>query len=641
MNTGDIIDNHYELKHQLGRGSFGEVWLATDTYLGLDVALKFYVAMDDNGRQEFRDEYSKAFRLRHNNLLTPSYYGEWNGQPYLVLEYCPASAAAQLGRLDEPTLWRFIADVADGLAYMHSSNPTLVHQDIKPANILQKTDGHYAITDFGISVSLRSTMLRQSGREAASSVGGSIPYMGPELFGAKPVPIMASDVWALGVTIYEMATGELPFMAQGGIMQKNGAEVPELGDKWSAQLNYLLKRCLALNTWERPLASNILKYATNILDGINPCELKDGGNVSASPAYAPTKREVPTAQPMTNQFPNLKFSTDVDCQIYIDGTLRGEVVTEQIKMIPLRQGDYILKFVSLKNSADSYQTRFSMPNAEKLFDIQLKPIEIDRETKEREIAEKKRQLEEFIESLQMEEVDGGTFWMGAHSNKIKTGFLKSEPDTSIPNYDSSAEPDEWPVHQVEVSSFFIGKFPVTIKIWQTVMGNNPSRYTTPDLPIVSVSWNDCQEFIGKLNALTGKHFRLPTEAEWEYAARGGYRSKGYKYAGSDNADDVAWFEGNSSNERHIVGRKKPNELGLYDMSGNVLEWCQDWYGPYTKEDLQVNPTGPEKGQYRVIRGGCWCYSRMASRVSSRKTMFPGNTSENCGLRLAMSVESNE
>ena len=266
LQENTIIDNHYQLKQRIGRGSFGEVWLATDTYLGHDVALKFYVAMDNNGRQEFRDEYLKVYRLKHNNLLTPSHYAEWNDQPYLELEYCPASAAAQLGQIDEPTLWRFIADVAAGMAYMHATVPPLVHQDIKPANILQKADGHYAITDFGISVSLRSTMLRQSGREATNSVGGSIPYMGPELFGAKPVPIMASDVWALGVTIYEMATGTLPFMGQGGIMLKNGADLPVL-EGFSPDLNSLMQSCLAKEPWDRPTAAKIVEQAAQHSSG--------------------------------------------------------------------------------------------------------------------------------------------------------------------------------------------------------------------------------------------------------------------------------------------------------------------------------------------------------------------------------------
>ncbi|MBO7477256.1 MAG: SUMF1/EgtB/PvdO family nonheme iron enzyme [Salinivirgaceae bacterium] len=629
MNPNDIIDNHYELKHQLGRGSFGEVWLATDTYLGLDVALKFYVAMDDNGRQEFRDEYSKAFRLRHNNLLTPSYYGEWNGQPYLVLEYCPASAAAQLGKLDEPTLWQFIADVAAGLAYMHSSNPTIVHQDIKPANILQKTDGHYAITDFGISVSLRSTMLRQSGREAASSVGGSIPYMGPELFGAKPVPIMASDVWALGVTIYEMATGELPFMAQGGIMQKNGAEVPELGDKWSAQLNYLLKRCLTLNTWERPMASNILKYATNILEGTNPCELKDGGNVSASPAYAPTKREVPTSQPMASQFSNLKFSTDVDCQIFIDDEPMAEAHVGRITKLPLRQGEYLLRVVSLKNESDSYQLEFEMPNADKLLKIELTPIQTERENEElrqreieqerekerlerervqHEVEEKKHELEKIME---MVFVEGGTFLMSDNKN-----------------------------HQVTVNSFFIGKYPVTQGLWNNIMGENPSHFTLGDnYPVERVTWDDCQTFISKLNAVTGKQFRLPTEAEWEFAAKGGNQSCGYEYAGSNEIYNVAWFDGDSLST-HIIGTKQPNELGIYDVCGNVWEWCQDWYGDFERKPM-INPKGAVTGMCRVLRGGSWNDNAKSCRVTFRNYSNPSYGLNIFGLRLAMSVESNE
>ncbi len=504
MEQNQIIGNRYQLKQHIGRGSFGEVWLAADTFLGHDVALKFYVAMDGNGCSEFRKEYSKVAHLHHDNLLTPSYYDEWDGHPYLVLEYCPVSATAQIGRIDERQLWHFIADVAAGLAYMHDSKPTLVHQDIKPANILQKSDGHYAITDFGISVSLRSTMLRQSGREVSGSVGGSIPYMGPELFEAKPVPIMASDVWALGVTIYEMATGDLPFMGQGGIMLKNGAEMPIL-EGFSTQLNNLMQNCLAKETWNRPTAAEIL-------EDINPCE---------PAAYAPTRREAPVVQPTENQTPNLKFSTDVDCKIYVDDEPMAEAHVGRITKLPLRQGEYLMRFVSLKNEADSYSVNITMPNADKMFEIRLKEIETEREAAE----QKERQMEEEQNSLnrwlEMVYVEGGTFWMGAHSKKRFVGFLRREPDTTIPNYDECAEMDEDPVHQVSLSSFRIGKTQVTQGLWRAVMGSNPSSFKKGDnYPVENVSWNDCQEFIRKLNQKTGKRFRLPTEAEWEYAARG-------------------------------------------------------------------------------------------------------------------------
>jgi len=152
-----------------------------------------------------------------------------------------------------------------------------------------------------------------------------------------------------------------------------------------------------------------------------------------------------------------------------------------------------------------------------------------------------------------------------------------------------------------------------------------------------VSWNDCQEFIGKLNARTGMRFRLPTEAEWEYAARGGSRSKGYKYAGSDNLDEVGWYDENSGFHTHPVGEKKANELGLYDMSGNVSEWCQDWYGDYSSE-AQTNPTGPQSGGYRVLRGGSSWFIAGDCRVSYRNFDYvPGYRNVSNGLRLVLSL----
>ena len=220
--------------------------------------------------------------------------------------------------------------------------------------------------------------------------------------------------------------------------------------------------------------------------------------------------------------------------------------------------------------------------------------------------------------FKMIKVEGGTFSMGA---------------TSEQEYDALS--CEKPVHSVTLSDYYIGETEVTQELWEAVMGSNPSYFEGDNQrPVENVSWNDCQKFIKKLNRLTGKEFRLPTEAEWEYAARGGKYSRGYKYSGSDNADEVAWYDSNSGSKTHTVKTKKDNELGLYDMSGNVWEWCNDWWGCY-QSNSQTNPTGPSEGESRVLRGGGWCYFDMGVRVSRRDYLTPGYRHIIIGLRLAL------
>ena len=224
-------------------------------------------------------------------------------------------------------------------------------------------------------------------------------------------------------------------------------------------------------------------------------------------------------------------------------------------------------------------------------------------------------------SFDMVEVEGGTFTMGATAEQ--TGVFG----------------DEKPTHQVTLPSYYIGKTEVTQELWQAVMGSNPSNFTGTNLPVEKVSWDDCKTFIAKLNALTGKNFRLPTEAEWEFAARGGNKSRGYKYCGSNTLSDVAWYVDNSDNKTHPVAAKTPNELGIYDMSGNVLEWCNDWYSSsYYTSESQTNPTGPDSGSSRVRRGGSWNNSENTCRVSYRGNTTPSFRYNYLGLRLCLSAE---
>ena len=221
--------------------------------------------------------------------------------------------------------------------------------------------------------------------------------------------------------------------------------------------------------------------------------------------------------------------------------------------------------------------------------------------------------------IEMVKVEAGTFMMGA------TSEMKN------PNS------NEKPVHQVTLTNdYYMGKYEVTQALWQAVMGSNPSEYKGDNLPVETVSWNDCQKFISKLNSLTGRMFRLPTEAEWEYAARGGKESRGYQYSGSSNISDVAWYDENSGSKTHPVGTKQANELGIYDMTGNVWEWCSDWYSSYSSSS-QTNPTGSDSGSARVSRGGGWNCNASYCRLSVRFYYTPDFRLDILGLRLALSV----
>ena len=232
--------------------------------------------------------------------------------------------------------------------------------------------------------------------------------------------------------------------------------------------------------------------------------------------------------------------------------------------------------------------------------------------------DRKKIIEKILNNLVF--VEGGSFIMGATVQIGTIDYSKSKPE-----------------HQVTVSSYYIGKYEVTQEEWQVIMGRNPSKFKGRKRPVENISWEDCQIFISKLNEITGKQFRLPTEAEWEFAARGGNKSKGYTYSGSNTPSDVAWYGANTTS---IVGKKKPNELGIFDMSGNVWEWCQDWFEAYNITP-QTDPKGPSSGTSRVCRSGCWSLRFVGCTVFNRSDQVPSYTggSGAYGLRLALSIPS--
>ena len=265
---GTKINNRYTLIEHKGSGSFGEVWLAHDEIIDSEVAVKIYISLDPRGIEEFKAEYTTVVGLSHPNLLTATYLDVWEHRPYLVMKYCSqGSAANKVGVIDEKNLLQFIHDVAAGLQYLHELPEPIIHQDIKPDNILLDNDGLFLITDFGISKKLRATMRKLSTRSVGA---GATAYMGPERFEANPTPIKASDIWSLGASIYELGTGELPFSGMGGGMQRNGAEMPSLDSNWNEKINFIMQSCLAKEPWHRPTAAQLVEYTEGLIAGNDP-----------------------------------------------------------------------------------------------------------------------------------------------------------------------------------------------------------------------------------------------------------------------------------------------------------------------------------------------------------------------------------
>ena len=315
----------------------------------------------------------------------------------------------------------------------------------------------------------------------------------------------------------------------------------------------------------------------------------------------PTQQQ---AVPATPTAYDVTFSCNVStATLYIDGNNYG--TPSGIRT--LKTGEHSIRLTA--QGYEDYQSTISVSGNSRTFSFTMR--------KKPEPVQTNKTFTVSGVSFTMVYVQGGTFTMGATSEQGGDAFANEKPS-----------------HSVTLSSYYMGETEVTQELWQAVMGSSPSPFKGGNLPVKEVSWEDCQTFVDRLNSLTGQQFHLPTEAQWEYAARGGTKSRGYKYSGSNDIGYVAWYDDNSSSKTHPVKTKQPNELGLYDMSGNVDEWCQDWFGSYSSGS-QTNPTGASSGSYRVYRGGCWASPARDSRVPIRYGSTPSLRNSILGLRLAL------
>ncbi|MBR3938826.1 MAG: SUMF1/EgtB/PvdO family nonheme iron enzyme [Bacteroidales bacterium] len=660
----------YKIEKVLGQGSFGITYLATTKLkvqgelgtfeVDTKVAVKEFFMKDLNGREGTRvtsistggkeglyEKYKSKFikesqnlsKLQHPGIVKVLESFETNGTAYYVMEYCEGGSLEERikshGGLGEGEAKSLAFKIGDALSYMHSRG--MLHLDLKPGNIMLRADGTPVVIDFGLSKQYTS----DGKAESSTTVGLGTPGYAPieqgdyqESKGKFPVTM---DVYAFGATVFKMLTGNTPPKASE--VMNHGFPAYELQDKnvsittiraiKKAMADRVVDRCQTVNEFVALLAeepNTIIESDDTIHEAPKP-----------KPPTPPAPPK-PTPTPPAPKPGYLKYILGVLAVVL--GVVIGVVLTNNDPSLEA----VVAEEAVVDTTAVVEPLTTQREEQERLAEEQRKREQAEADRKQREeqerIAEEQRKQEEAARKQREEQeriaeeqrnarkqqsgiftangvtfkmiaVQGGTYTMGATSEQ-----------------GSDAYSDEKPAHNEYVSDFMIGETEVTQELWQAVMGSNPSNFTGDmQRPVERVSWDDCQTFIRKLNQLTGQNFRLPSEAEWEYAARGGNRSNGYKYAGSNSVGTVAWYGDNSGSTTHKVKTKQPNELGIYDMSGNVWEWCQDkWCDNYNS---------PRNSGGRVLRGGSWISHAGDVRVSSRIDNTPGNWDFNYGLRLAL------
>lgn len=565
--AGDVFHERYVLEKLIGVGGFADVWKATDNRTKAVVALKIYTNLDEDGINDLSDEYTRMQSLNHTNILKAEHFDSWGNIPYLVMKFCDGgSLDKKIGKMTTEELTDAVAQISSGLEYLHNSG--IVHQDIKPANILiDKSSGKtiYVLSDFGIS-SKTKTRLSHSVNLKNQGTSMTEAYAPPEKFSSKKAdrkPDRKGDIFSFGISIYELATGSMPFddLSTGRQLLYEGAEV-DFSEIQDEKLRRITELCMQPDKDDRPTAAHINKMLAS----------------SAIPD-----------EPSHKINPNKK--------------------TKRVKPDPPRPKWPLIVLIAGAIGAICYF----------MFTSNLITFGGDGG---QEIAKGYvQQVDTFTINgihLEMVKIPGGTFKLGCDD----------------PN-DAFADASEKPAKNRQISDFYIGKHEVTQKLWTVLMNNNPSTIVNDNYPVNNVSWEDCQLFIEKLNRITGRNFRLPTEAEWEYAAKSTLNSDGTlstatsKFAGGDMPDSYAWYSGNSSNTLHPVGTKKPNAFGLYDMCGNVIEWCQDIYTNYNTGDPEL-----DKSQ-RVLRGGYFGGDKASVRTTSRGSCPYSQAMPPFGFRLCL------
>lgn len=649
LQVGTILHGTYKIESYLASGGFGNTYLAKniefdETYAIKEFFVKGVCQRDGNSttisvsnaentnsfeqqREKFKKEARRLRSLSNPHIVKVYDLFEENGTAYYVMDYVDGeSLSSRLKRtktpLSETAVRNYLFQIIDGLETIH--NAGMLHLDIKPANIM--VDNHYVVKliDFGAS-------------KQQSTVGGATMSTGVSYTnGYAPSEQMAqsydkfgpwTDFYALGATMYKLLTNQDPpsvsDLSEDETEDKHIAlPMPNVSDEMKKLVVWMMQ----VNRLRRPKGVGEIR---NFFQHSFAATSKDEETKAYSPyqSYANSvNKDEETIQ--VSKVENTKIADN------IQGVSNSEKTNSRVLrylsivglfIICLSVGYYSYKTICENNAFDKAFSSQSIDEINSFVNEYNNMTDEHRKKINARISylQKQQKTKQIIDNLvsNMVYVEGGTFMMGG------------------------TQPYDWdetkPVHQVTLSSFYIGKYEVTQEEWKAVMGNNPSHFKGDKRPVEQINvgqdkYSDCLEFIKKLNKITNRTFRLPTEAEWEYAARGGNIGQGYRYSGGNNISEVAWWHGNSGGKTHDVGLKQSNELGLFDMTGNVREYCSDWAAPYSASS-QINPKGPQRGESgHVFRGGDWAVDEYYCGVAYRSVgILEGNLGSEFGFRLVL------
>ena len=656
LRIGTILHDTYRIDRYLSSGGFGNTYVATNIAFDERVAIKeFFIKgvnqRDENQttvsvsnrenvnqfeeqREKFKKEARRLRRLHNDHLVRVHDLFDENGTSYYVMDYVDGeSLSERLKRTGEPMseaeVWKILPQILDALKTVHGQG--IWHLDLKPGNIMIDRQGTAKVIDFGASKQLNAQNGGATTSTAVNYTRGYAPREQEAQHYDKFGPW--TDLYALGATVYNLVTGNKPPTSMD--VEDDGAAAFSFPSSVSARMRDLIEWLMQPNRTRRP------QSVDEVISS-----MEQSGHKPAESLETPDDETVykPKAEKK-----NETESDDATQYAAIGQVNRNAVQAKKsaAESKPSRKNSKKWWFIGIAAAVLCAvialvvlilgKSGQSQGSASEQSEVNQEPLS-------------NRTFTVNGVEFTMVGVQGGTFQMGSNDG----------------------DDDEMPVHSVTLSSYYIGQTEVTQALWKAVMGSNPSYFKGDNLPVECVSRDDCQTFIIKLNQLTGETFHLPTEAEWEFAARAGTKTSLYNGQdivingenNSPNLDPLAWYGGNcgrnfttsegcdvsngydisdwpdkqysdSKGGTHPVGRKQPNAFGLYDMLGNVWEWCQDWYGSYSSSS-HTNPAGPANGSYRVIRGGSWGNNARNCRSAYRSYRTPGGRSRGIGLRLVLS-----